>query len=97
MATGAPSFSLPHFNLVLVGAVQLNLVEAEIAGRGRLVAVRTGREVKMRFAGDDDVRSVRHVRDGEPVGRVHARLRGNERPGPGAGISASRLECGEER
>jgi hypothetical protein len=60
------------------------------------MSVRPGGEVKVSLAGHDHVHLMLHVSDGEFVGRIQGRLRGDELPGTNAGVGGSRLNGGEQ-
>jgi hypothetical protein len=79
-----------------VDPVQFNLVETRIARYGSVMSIRLGGEVKMGLAGHDDMHFMLQGCDGEFVGWIQGRLRGDELPGTNAGIGGSRLNGGEQ-
>ena len=71
---------LLHLGVPLIDPVQLNLIETEIARRGRFVSVAIRSEIDMGFAGHDHVQPVIRMCNGKPVRRIQARVRRDERP-----------------
>ena len=96
VATTAPSFLFLDLRLPLIDPAQLNLIEREIARCGRMVPVPICSEIEMGFAGHDDMRAVMHRCYGEPVRRIQARLRRDERPRANARVCGSRLDGGNQ-
>jgi hypothetical protein len=84
--------------LPLVDPVQINLIEAEIARRGRIVPVPIRSEIEMGLARHDYMHSAAlNVCNGEPIRRIQARLRRDERPDASARVWRSRLRNGKLR
>jgi hypothetical protein len=59
----------------LIDPVQINLIEAEIAGCGRIVSVPICGEIEMGFARHDYMHPATKVRNREPIRRIQVRLR----------------------
>ena len=82
---------------MFIDLVQINLIEAEVAGRGRIVSVAAGGEIEMVFARHDDMNVAMDVRNGKAVRRIEGCLRGDERPDTDARVWRSRLRNGKLR
>jgi len=66
---------LRDLRLPLIDPMQINLIEAEIAGCGRIVSVPIRSEIEMGFARHDYMHAALHVCNGEPIRRIQAGLR----------------------
>ena len=87
---------LLDLRLAVIDPVQLNLIEPQIARRRRGVSVLIRSDIEMGLAGHDDVQRVMQGGNGEPVGRIQAGLRREQRPGADARVCSSRLEGTEK-
>jgi len=84
--------------MVLIDPVQIDLIEAEIAGCGRIVSIPSRSEIEMVFARHDYMHpSAMYVCNGKQVRRIQAGLRRDKRPDTNARVWRSRLRKGRLR
>ena len=83
---------LRDLSLPLIDPMQINLIEAEIAGCGRIVSVPIRCEIEVGFARHDNMHSAAmHVCNGKPVRRFQAGLGREERPDANTRVCHSSL------